>query len=47
MCSRGCWRAAAKDSSDAAVVAAAIALFALITAAIHFSGMMQPGWSLF
>jgi len=33
--------------SDAAVVAAAIALFALITAAIHFSGIMQPGWSLF
>jgi hypothetical protein len=33
--------------SDAAVVAAAIALFALITAAIHYSGIMQPGWSLF
>jgi hypothetical protein len=33
--------------SDAAVVGAAIVLFALITAAIHISGIMQPGWSLF
>jgi hypothetical protein len=33
--------------SDAVVVALMTALFALIAAVIHYSGVMQPGWSLF
>ncbi len=33
--------------SDAVVVSLMSALFALIAAAIHYSGVMRPGWSLF
>ncbi len=33
--------------SDAVVVALMTALFVLIAAAIHYSGVMRPGWSLF
>jgi hypothetical protein len=33
--------------SDAVVVALMTALFVLIAAAMHYSGVMRPGWSLF